>query len=303
MPDHESYAVLQVAPGHPTQVRAGDLIGRLRSAALRIDDPRVSEAHAYVSLRDGCLKLLALRGGMAVDGTLVREVSLRAELRVALAHEVFLEVQEVRHAPTQLELVGPGVRVRLTGRALSLVADRGLKAVGRITPGALAQLWTDGEGWVCRVGEAAPQQLQPGSVVDLCALGRFEVVAVPAQQAQVPQTASGGRLDQPLRIEGYYDTVHLHRPGLPPLVLSGTSARLIHELGAIGQPVGWRHVAGTLWPDDTDHARMRKRWDVLLVRLRKRLVGASIRPSLVQADGSGQVRLLLESQDAFEDRG
>lgn len=39
----------------------GDLIGRLPGAALQIADPRVSEAHAMVSLRAGELVLLALR--------------------------------------------------------------------------------------------------------------------------------------------------------------------------------------------------------------------------------------------------
>ena len=39
----------------------GDLIGRLPSAALVVDDPRVSEAHAIVSLRRAALHLLALR--------------------------------------------------------------------------------------------------------------------------------------------------------------------------------------------------------------------------------------------------
>lgn len=46
----------------------GDLIGRLWSAALCLSDPRVSEAHAMVSLREGQLRLLALRGLFAIDG-------------------------------------------------------------------------------------------------------------------------------------------------------------------------------------------------------------------------------------------
>ena len=38
------------------------------SAALHLDDPRVSEAHAMVSIRGSELKLLALRGRFQIDG-------------------------------------------------------------------------------------------------------------------------------------------------------------------------------------------------------------------------------------------
>ena len=73
----------------------GDRIGRLASAALTIDDARVSEAHAMISLRGGELRLLGLRGLFVVDGPPVQEVTLREGLEVQLAPGVSLEVLEI----------------------------------------------------------------------------------------------------------------------------------------------------------------------------------------------------------------
>ena len=52
---------------------AGDIVGRIWSAALRIDDPDISEAHALLSLRGEGLWLLALSfaAGLALGGALV----------------------------------------------------------------------------------------------------------------------------------------------------------------------------------------------------------------------------------------
>lgn len=133
---HEVYVVLACGSGPGVRMGPGDLVGRLRSADLRIDDPRVSEAHAYVSLREDSLRLLALRGGLAVDGRLVREVSLARGLRILLAKgdpPVELVVREAVHPNAMLALRGPGLDDEvLTGRSLSLVRDPGL-GCGRAT--------------------------------------------------------------------------------------------------------------------------------------------------------------------------
>ncbi len=44
----------------------GDIIGRMPTATLTINDPHVSEAHALVSLRGSELKLPGLRGRSSV---------------------------------------------------------------------------------------------------------------------------------------------------------------------------------------------------------------------------------------------
>ncbi len=52
---------------------------------MSLDDPRISEAHALLSLRGGALHLLSLRRMIAVDGKPVSGVELRRGLVVALA--------------------------------------------------------------------------------------------------------------------------------------------------------------------------------------------------------------------------
>lgn len=131
----------------------------------------------------------------------------------------------------------------------------------------------------------------------------IEVVEIALREAHTPPTDLDGAIARPVRIEGYFDTVHVHQAGQPALVLTGAAARVIYELGTIGQPVAWRDVATTLWPEPVDEERLRKRWDVMLTRLRRRLADSAIRPSLVQADGGGKVRLLLERADVFRDCG
>ncbi len=66
-------------------VHPGDLIGRLASADVVISDPRVSEAHALVSLRRRSLRLLGLRGALSVGGREVDVVTLAPGVRVDLA--------------------------------------------------------------------------------------------------------------------------------------------------------------------------------------------------------------------------
>ncbi len=296
---HTSYAVLTHASTGPTRVSPGDVIGRMRSAAMRIDDPHVSEAHAYVSVRDGSLRLLSLRGGLAVGGRLVREVTLAAGIHIALAKDLVLTVDEVVNPSSLLALRGPGLDAEvLTGSSLSLVLEPEPQVVGRLLPDAPLHLWTDGGGWVVRQGEEVPRPLAAGDRL----LDVYEVIEVEAGGGDARPTALGGRLNQPLELRGYYDACHVHRKGFSPLVFSGAAGRLLCELGSIGQPVHWRDVAQTLWDDD-DIDRLRKRWDVMLVRLRKRLSAASVRADLVSADGAGNVLLLLERHDRFTDLG
>jgi hypothetical protein len=60
-------------------------------------------------------------------------------------------------------------------------------------------------------------------------------------------------------------------------------------------------VAGELWPDEADATLLRKRFDVLLGRLRARLREARIGADRVRTTGTGQVELLLLPGDVVED--
>ncbi len=57
-----------VPDGSHRELVHGDVIGRLPRAALALNEPTLSEAHAMVSLRGSLLKLLALRGRVTVRG-------------------------------------------------------------------------------------------------------------------------------------------------------------------------------------------------------------------------------------------
>ncbi|MCB9679105.1 MAG: hypothetical protein H6737_28645 [Alphaproteobacteria bacterium] len=292
---HASYASL----GHPLTgsvlVRPGDLVGRLRTAAMCIPHPSISEAHAYLSLRDGALKLLALRGGLAVEGVLVREVTLTAGLRIALAHDHFVTVDAVTHPERLLALRGPdGEREVLTGRAMSL-GPEGL--VPRIVAEADVHLWTDGGGWMFRDGDGMPRPLESGEELR----PGWVVVEVAASAGMVPETALAGRLDAPLHLECFFDAVHVHRAGREVLTVSGVTARLVAHLAEVGQPVHWSGIAALLWRDERDPDRLRKKWDILLLRFRRRLAEAHVRTNLVHSDGTGNIHLLLGPFDRFVD--
>ena len=111
-----------------------------------------------------------------------------------------------------------------------------------------------------------------------------------------------GRVDAPLRIVSYFDNVVIERGGVTELKLTGLSARLISELIEVGAPVAWEPLARQLWPHDADApAALRKRWDMALYRLRRKLSSRSLRPDLVAPDGSGRILLHLEAGDEVVD--
>jgi pSer/pThr/pTyr-binding forkhead associated (FHA) protein len=63
-----AYCRIRLSDGRVVDLGPGDIIGRLETATLRINEPQLSEAHALVSLRGEQLVLLALRGVVSVGG-------------------------------------------------------------------------------------------------------------------------------------------------------------------------------------------------------------------------------------------
>ncbi len=280
----------------------GDLIGRLWSAGLRIDDARVSEAHALVSLRGAQLKLLALRGVLAVDGKRVSEVVLEPGVEVFFAKDLSLEVAAVEIPDTALALQAPGLLPQtLAASVYSVVTRPAAGLVPRNDPAAQAHIWSTGDGWRVRVSGEDARVLQAGDTLELDGTS-FEVVTVPVRQASQDETRGLGRLHKPMRIIAQYDTVHLHRKGEAPASLSGISARIVSELVGFDGPVDWEVVAREIWRDDVDRFMLRRKWDVNLARLRRKLRDAGLRADLVLADGTGNIELLLLPDDEVEDR-
>lgn len=288
--------------GESAGLGPGEIIGRLRSAALCISDARVSEAHAMVSLRGRELMLLALRGRLAVEGKQLSKVALREGLHVQLAPDFGVRVDELVLPEAVTAIEGEGLpRQQLTTVASLFVRPRP-RLVSRYDGLAAAWLWSTGEAWTLRVAGEQARELDEGEafVVE----GReFRTVAVELGRAGMSSTRVRGGLGAPLTIEAHYDTVSILREGEAVEVIGGVGARLLSELVALDGPAHWSLVARELWPKAEDDIALRKRWDVTMLRLRRRLVAVGLRSDLVSGDGHGQVSLRLGPGDKVIDRG
>ena len=126
--------------GRSVALCPGDMIGRLESAALPIDDPRVSEAHAMVSLRGGRLCLLALRGRLVVRRAAASVVRLEPGVRISLVEGIELVVEAVELPDTALALEGLGpAPLRLVPPVCALTLRPRPAVVPRFVHGAAAR--------------------------------------------------------------------------------------------------------------------------------------------------------------------
>ncbi|MCH9687106.1 MAG: hypothetical protein K0V04_37065 [Deltaproteobacteria bacterium] len=291
---------MRCSGGTTYELMHGDLVGRLWSAALPIDDARVSEAHAMVSLRERELRLIALRGGLAVEGRPVNEVGLAAGMEILLARGLSITVEGVYLPASVLGLHSPSVMRQVVPPVASLLKAESLRLVAGYAEHASAWIWSSGACWRLTIGRERSRTVKPGDQFEVegeC----FDVVAIPLEAAGQAPTRAGGGVDAPLRIRANFDTVHVHRDGAAVLVLSGVQARIVSELVVLGGPTHWTVVAGLVWPNE-GHGAVRSRFDVSLSRLRRKLRGARVRTDLVRTDGAGQVELLLYPHDVLEDR-
>ncbi len=295
----QAYASLRAPDGTRYELVHGDLIGRLSTAAMPLDDARISEAHAMISLREGELRMIALRGGLAVEGKPLAEIALFAGQEITLARGVAIEVERV-HLPTVvLGIEGPGLPPRVIPPVASVVQEP-LRIVAGHVEGADAHVWCTGTSWRMRTADGRSAPLEPGSEFTVGGVV-LRAVAVPLGTAGQTPTRAGG-VAAPLRIAAHFDTVHVHREGAPALVLGGVHARLLSELVALGGPAPWKVLAELLWPGEEDPDVMRSRFDVALSRLRRKLKESRVRTDLVHTDGAGQVELLLYPHDHLDDR-
>jgi hypothetical protein len=295
-------ALFLLPSGATIELCPGDLIGRLASAALRVDNGRVSEAHALVSLRGKHLKLLALRGVLAVEGRRVSEVTLVPGVRVELARGFALEVLDVAVPGEVLAVCLPGLPPQqLLAPVYSVVTTPRPGLLPTFEADAPAHLWSTGEDWRLQVGEAPSQLVVAGLRVEVDGVP-VEVVSVPVQSVALSDTRQAGKLHKPIHLVAQFDTVHIHREGEPTVSLGGLSARIISELVAMDGPVDWEVVAQQIWRDEPDRNTLRHKWDVSLSRLRRKLREGGLRPDLVHADGSGKFEILRLEDDVVEDR-
>ena len=303
VPPGKQAAVGFVLPdGSEGWLRPGEFMGRSHRATVRLDDPRVSEAHAMVSLRGGQLKLLALRGMLALDRQPLTEVVLEPGLEIHLARGVSVGVSSVQAPEKVLALEGQDLaRELLLGQSASLVLHPTPSVVPGYVDHAAAYLWSDGATYHLRIADGPVLALDPDTQWEL--QGRtFRIVAIDLEGADAPSTRLQGRLHPPLTVIVSFDTAAIHRPNHPPMGLGGMSARLLTELVAVSGPAHWAVLAREIWPELTDDLPLRRRWDRNLARLRLKLKEAGIRPDLIRSDGSGQCELFLYEGDQIDDR-
>lgn len=279
----------------------GDLIGRLWSAAVHIDDPRVSEAHAMVSLRGRELRILALRGRFTVDGERSTDAVLRVGQTIHLARDLSLTVADVELPSEVLALEGVGLPRQVIAGVCSIQVRPHLRVEPRYVRSAAARVWSTGSGWRLQIGDAAACVLTPGDRFEVDGHGLAAVAVDLAEAGQAATRVQGG-IHGPVRLVAMFDTVHIHRDTGEVVAISGIPARILSELASVGGPVGWEGVANDLWPDAMDRHALRKKWDVSLSRLRRKLKAARLRSNLVRSDGSGNFELLLTEGDRVEDR-
>ncbi|MCB9691144.1 MAG: FHA domain-containing protein [Alphaproteobacteria bacterium] len=294
-----AHAVVRCPLGNEVELGPGAVIGRLPGAALRVDDPRVSEAHALVSLRGRDLKLLPLRGRIAHGGRQVPEVVLEPGQDVFLAPGLAVRIVDVTLPGEVLALAGDGLPRQVLSGVCSL-SLRPARLEPRFDPDADAWLWGEGEGWTLRTREGLERTLAPGDAVEIGGQ-RFVAEAVPLGGAAGASTRGTVGLAAPVRVVAHYDTVEIHPTTGPAVLLSGVMARLVSELVLLGGPVAWQTLASEVWGEGTSEM-LRHRLDVTLSRIRARLRRGGVRSDLVASDGAGCVALFLGPDDVVEDR-
>ena len=279
----------------------GAIIGRMVSAACRLTDSRVSEAHALVSLRGRALRLLALRGEVLVDGAPEDEVEL-AEGQVLTLGATRLAVIEVTVPEDVLALrIDDGEPQELCAGVYALVTRPAVELVPREEDAALARVWSTAEGWCLQTPDGKRENIVAGRSWQLDGV---RVAAVLMSVEEAGRTATVGRLAAGLTIVARHTSTHLLRAGREPVVVDGQPGRVISELATMGAPVDWTVVATAIWPElDPKRERdaLRRNWDRVTRRLRLKLREHGIREDLVRADGLGNLELVLQTGDRVRD--
>lgn len=291
-----AFAVFLTPAGEEVALGHGDLVGRLGRAELYLDDPRVSEAHAMISLRGESLRLLALRGRLKLADKAVSEVTLEVGQRIELAPGLVLRVEDVILPDEVMGLRAPG----LPPVALKGVMSFWCLPAPRFEPGLFPQadlvVWGEDGAWRAMEPGREPRPIGLGDSLTVRGLTLI-TEAIPLDAVGSTATLMPAA---PLRIVAHYDTAQVHQ-GSQVVVIAGVPARLISELVALGGPASWEVLAHELWGRDVARDLLRTRFDMALSRLRKRLKSAQIRDDLVVSSGTGHVELVLRDGDSVED--
>ncbi|MBL8681105.1 MAG: hypothetical protein JNK05_18120 [Myxococcales bacterium] len=294
-----AFVRFRLPSGASVDLGHGDIIGRLSTAALCVDDPRVSEAHAMVSIRRGELVLLSLRRMFSVRAKPLSEVVLRDGMSIDLADGVALVVEDVHVPDKVLALSIDGLGSTILPATASLALEPSPTLLPRFEPDADLHLWWNGHEWRAQVRGSKVRAVSDGDALSVQGkTARFELVENRGSET----TAMAPATSAPLRLVAWFDTVEIHRDGMPAVTISGVGARVLSELVAFDGPVEWQVAAREVWSDPIDADELRHRWDVTLARLRAKLREAGVRADLVRSTGAGLVQLVRYPSDVLEDR-
>ncbi|MDC0675774.1 FHA domain-containing protein [Nannocystis radixulma] len=287
--------------GARVRVYAGGILGRTPNADLYLQDPRISEAHALVSLRGNGLQLLELRGMLFLDGKRTSAIELARGQQVLLAGSLLLTVEDI-HLPSHA-LVLYGVRDEpreLSASTYSLVLHRpnDVVLVPGYREGAEGYLWSSADELRIQLRDQPAELVAPERVWTL-GESVLRVVAVPT--TGFVETLSAAPRDERLRIIARYTSIHFWRT-TEVLIMHGRPAMLLSELVRCGgKPVPWEIIAREIWSRQSERHLLRQNWDRTLGRIRDQLRRAEIRENLVQVDRNGNIELVLGPHDEIVD--
>ncbi|MEO0601143.1 MAG: hypothetical protein AAF211_06890 [Myxococcota bacterium] len=285
------FVQIRLSDGTSRRVPSGGLVGRLAAAAVRIEDPRVSEAHAMISLRGTRFVMLALRGTTrVVDEDPRRRIDLEVGQRIELHAEIIVEVEAIEVPPLVMAIAGiEGSPVPLDGPEFSIVDDP-LRVVPEPHRERLAWCWcTEGQWWLGLPGET-PEPIEVGHEATIAGQ-TLRWVEVPTERA-VSRTTTIQSFWPPLRLVVHDEHTDVSVRGMPELRrLTGNNHAIVHALSSLvadGGSVHWQRVAEEIWP--VNHHSYN--WYTALARLRKHLGKVGLPEELVDTD-QGQVWLAL----------
>jgi len=276
----------------------GDIVGRMVTSAVQINDPAVSEAHALVTLRAGAFRLLALRGQLGVAGEVVRDVILSPGLEVYVTPTLAIQVAAVHLPEAVFAIEGPEIPRHALPASCAIMTAPSPRISSGYQHAAQAWIWTNGATWMLRIGTGPARSIVPG---DSFTIGdhTFRTSLLAVGDAGGAQTERALIKAEPILIKTNHDIVQLSTAGRAPVTIAGKPARLICELASMGGTADWETLAAEIWPGAPRHT-LRRRLDVTLTRLRDRLREVGVRPELVRPCGNGVFQLVLNEQDRLE---
>lgn len=270
----------------------GELIGRSDQAAICLDDPRISEAHAMVSLRGQGLKLLPLRGRFRVDGETVHEVLLSAGLCVELAPDLFMLCVEVILPNSVLSVVFSNLpRIVPSGTTTLYLTPRPRIKHG-YDPSGAAILWAVGGRWRIHLAERGETlELESDLTMELGG-ERLELRQVPLLDTVYPSTRS--TLEDPPKLERCGNGVKawLDGPEERCVLITGIPGKICAALLDAGNSASVQEIIEVVWEGDlSTPSALRKRFDMGLSRLRERFTELGFEAAMIQLDGTGTLTL------------